>query len=67
MQSKNYQSALIDFNRVIDRQPNNKIAYYNRAITNYNLQKTNEACSDMRKASQLGYKKATLRINEVCK
>lgn len=46
----NYQDALTKFNEVIARQPNVPELYYNRAITNAALGKTDAALKDYRSA-----------------
>jgi len=51
----NYDSAIIDFTKAIDLNPNNKEAYFNRSQTYNNVKKSRNALDDALKAQSLGY------------
>ena len=51
----NYDSALIDFSKAIEMNPNNKEAYYNRSQTYNNIKNYRNALDDALKAQSLGY------------
>ncbi len=53
MQLGKFNEAKSDFNKVIQYQPKNARAYFNRAIANANLNKNEDAKRDLRKAAEL--------------
>lgn len=55
---ENYQAAIQDYSRVIDMQENLVNAYYLRGQAKARLGKTEEACSDWKKAAELGNREA---------
>ncbi len=65
---KDFSGAISDFSKAINLNPNNAKAYHERAkIKYYNMQKTEEACADWKKASELGHSAAKLWYNDECK
>ena len=60
--------ALIDFNSIIDKNPNEPVIYRFRAKSLFKKSGNfKTACPDMKKASELGDEEATRFMNEVCK
>lgn len=53
----NYQKALADFNRSIEINSNDPLLYINRAyLKRDDLNDNDGACTDLRKAQELGYR-----------
>lgn len=63
-QLKEYNGAIRDFSKVIEYEKNNAAAYYNRAHSNKQIGKNDEALSDLKKAAQLGDVRAQKAINK---
>ena len=63
---KQYDKALIAYSNAIRLTPTYAQAYYNRGLIKYNIGKTDEACSDFKKAYQYGYTDAGKLIKENC-
>ncbi len=55
------------FNRVIELYPDYAVAYFERAMTWYNIGVLNMVCRDLDKAESLGYSKATEAKAQACK
>lgn len=55
------------YNQAIANNPNDKISYYNRGLTKYELGDYRGACLDWSKAGELGLFDAYDLINEYCK
>ena len=62
-QLHNYKEAIQDFSKVIASEKQNSAAYYHRSISFKNVGKTDESESDMKRAAQLGDKRAQKAIN----
>jgi len=52
-----YESALSDINRSLELNPNNPMAYKNRALVFLATGKTENACNDLHKSLELGFTK----------
>jgi tetratricopeptide (TPR) repeat protein len=52
---KKYNEAIEDYTAAITYQSDYGVAYYNRAIAYYRLNKMEEACNDVKKAEELNY------------
>lgn len=64
---KDFRGSIEDHTKAIAINPNFAEAYYSRGFANFEFGDKNEACSDWRKASKLGYSKAYDLIKEYCK
>ena len=62
---KNYDVSFVDFNKAIDSNPNDQLAYYFRGLLKINRNDKNGACEDLSKSAELGYAKAkeTMKLN----
>lgn len=56
------EGVVIDCNKAIELEPNNKNAYFLRGLARYDLGKKEQACEDFSKAIELGF--SVLRIAE---
>ena len=66
---KNYYASISDYNKVIEIDPDNpKIsdAYYNRGLSKEKIGDRKGACSDWRKASELGDEDAAKWVRDQC-
>ncbi|MCB9202987.1 MAG: tetratricopeptide repeat protein [Flavobacteriales bacterium] len=64
---KNYAKALEDFNKMLtDISRQSGVLYFNRAMANFNTQKFENACSDWKKAKELGVPNAEKYIVKYC-
>ena len=63
---KNWEAALTDLNKVIELDPKYAEAYYNRSNAYLQLERTSEACTDMREAAKLGYDNAINYVAGLC-
>jgi tetratricopeptide (TPR) repeat protein len=64
LQLKDYNGAIRDFSKVIEFEKDNAAAYYNRAHSNKQIGKNDEALSDLKKAAQLGDVRAQKAIKK---
>lgn len=64
---ENYQAAIQDYSRVIEMQENLSDAYYLRGEAKARLGNTEEACTDWKKAAELGNKEAKDVVVYNCK
>lgn len=64
--SKDYKGAIPYCNEAIFSNPKEGEAYYYRGNAKYALKDTSGACIDLRKALELGYKKADEVILKSC-
>lgn len=55
---KDFNGAILDFNKAITVDPNNSLAYYDRGLCNVSLGNLDDACADLKKARALGIKTA---------
>ena len=62
----NYQGAIADFTKVIELDPDNADAYYNRGIKKSILKDLNGACADLRKSVILGRRDSQNFIGKKC-
>ena len=61
-----YKGALIDYNKAIQLDPKNALAYYNRGLAKLLLGQKDSGCLDLSKAGVLGYSQAYDAIKQVC-
>ena len=64
---KNYQAALLDFDRAIHADPECAEAYYARAVTNIKLKQNRGACADLKKALEYDKPEAAELLQKYCK
>ena len=62
-----YKGAVEDFNKAIQLNPDEAVAYNNRGNAKYFLKDMIGACKDWSKAGELGYSDAFILIKEYCK
>jgi tetratricopeptide (TPR) repeat protein len=55
LQADRYDRAISEFNRVLERNPQDARAYYERGLVYYNMGKYDKASQDARMAQSLGY------------
>jgi len=63
----NIKGALEDFNKCLELNPKMAVAYYNRAILYLERKQKENACNDLKQASELGYRYAQILIQQYCK
>lgn len=66
LQKGDYKSGVKSFNEVLDAQPANGQAYYNRGMCHARMRIMDKACEDWRKAKELGVKDAELLVETQC-
>ncbi len=59
--------ALADFTKCLELNPKMAVAYYNRALLFLDTNQREKACSDLKIASDLGYRYANLLMRQYCK
>lgn len=64
---KNHKEAIEDYSKALEIQSNRPAIYFNRGISKINLNKFTAGCKDLRKADQMGFKKAKKMIKMYCK
>lgn len=64
--SKNYDEALIEYDKVIKLEPENHLAFFNRGNTKFNLNDKLGACNDWTKAKELGSDYGQERLEIEC-
>lgn len=64
--NEDFLDAINDFNRAIEKDPNDVYAYFNRGVAHYNIGLKESACSDWQKAGELGNYKAFRYISRYC-
>jgi tetratricopeptide (TPR) repeat protein len=64
---REYEKAILSFDKAIGLKPNLATAYFGRAGANFAMGEHEKACEDWHKALDLGYKKAKEMIDGVCK
>lgn len=62
----NINGAISDFSKAIELKHDYAEAWYNRGVALYQLQKSDEACSDWQQASRLGFEQANAVISQYC-
>ena len=67
MEINKNEEALKDFNKVIQLDPNEKEAYYQRALVKIKLNNLESACEDLKLAEKIGEKRATEIMKKYCK
>jgi tetratricopeptide (TPR) repeat protein len=65
--SKDYLASVHDFDFAIDMNPHDDSSYYYRGNSKFNLGDKSGACSDWKKAGELGITKADDLIKQYCK
>jgi len=65
--SEEHESALIEYDKVIELEPNNHLAYFNRGNTKFSLGDKLGACNDWTKAKELGSEYADERLELECR
>ncbi len=63
---KDYKGAIKYYNKAIELNPNNAVAYYNRGLAKIHLGQKDNGCLDLSKAGELGHAKAYEVIKEYC-
>ena len=63
---KTLGGAIQDFNKAIELNPNNAVAYYNRGLAKIHLGQKDNGCLDLSKAGELGHAKAYEHIKDLC-
>ena len=64
---KNYNAAIADIDKMIELQPNNAEGYFMRGLTySAYLQNSEKGCPDLKKALDLGDKRAAALIRDYC-
>jgi tetratricopeptide (TPR) repeat protein len=64
---KHYKGAIQDYTSALSLNPKDKECYYNRAIAEYSGGNSDDACTDLEKASKLGDAMAKEVIREICR
>jgi tetratricopeptide (TPR) repeat protein len=59
--------AIKDYDRAIELDPSESIAYYNRALAKSRFRYTLDACIDLKKSEQLGIKQAGTIYTSYCR
>ncbi len=62
-----YQGALVDCNKAIDLNINDKKAFFTRGMAKNGLGDNSDACLDWSKAKELGYIQADSYLRKFCK
>jgi tetratricopeptide (TPR) repeat protein len=62
-----HAKAIDDFDRYLQANPNNDRAYLYRGLSEWELQRHDEACRDWQRASQLGNAQARSLVKQRCK
>ena len=65
LKSGSFQEAVNSFSRVIELDPKNGVAYYQRGLTHYKLGDKKQAMNDLKSAARLGYKKSIEFLNSI--
>jgi tetratricopeptide (TPR) repeat protein len=55
LQADRYDRAISEFNRVLEKNPRDARAYYERGLVYYNMGEYDKASQDVRRAQSLGY------------
>jgi len=63
---KNYEAAINDYTIVLYHYPNDPVSHYNRGIAYYETGDPQLACSDIKKALDLGLKRARKAWEKLC-
>ena len=61
-----YREAIQDFNKAIELNPNDSMAYNNMGLAKIKLGQKDSGCLDLSKAGEMGYMKAYDVIKEFC-
>jgi tetratricopeptide (TPR) repeat protein len=64
---EDYVGSINDYDLALKFNSSNGNIYYNKAMTEIKMNRTNDACSDLKKALQLGYYPANELITSNCK
>lgn len=64
---KDFKSAISYYSTAIEINPKNPDYFFNRGISYYQLGKTENGCSDIKKASEMGHKQAEQTLKKYCK
>jgi tetratricopeptide (TPR) repeat protein len=67
MKLERYTDAIEDYTVALVYQPEYALALYNRAMTKIKLKKAEEACSDLKRAEELGMKVEGKVKSKICK
>jgi len=62
-----YLSAAADYSKIIELEPDNGNAYYNRGICYAQVELKENACNDFYQAGELGFFEAYEVIKDYCK
>jgi tetratricopeptide (TPR) repeat protein len=63
---RQYEAAILDFNKAIELDPTNGEAYFGRGSAKFALHDNTAACQDWKKALSHGYKQAKEMLKNVC-
>lgn len=64
--NEDFLDAINDFNKALEKDPEDVYAYFNRAVAQYNIGLKENACKDWQKAGELGNYKAFRYISRYC-
>lgn len=64
--NEDFLDAINDFNKAVEKDPEDVYAYFNRAVAQYNIGLKENACKDWQKAGELGNYKAFRYISRYC-
>ena len=67
MHSKKYYLAIESFSKVLEQEPENKNAFFNRGMARYKLGQLTTACEDFEQARKLGHSEGYNQVKEHCK
>ena len=62
-----FEEATKDYDVAISYYPDFAMAFYNRGIANHNLGNNTQACDDIKKSLELGFKQAEDTLMKMCK
>lgn len=64
--SKDFNAAAQSLNKVLEFDPKNGAAWFNKGLVNIYLQQTDEGCNDLSRAGELGVSSAYVVIKKYC-
>ena len=64
---RNFEESINMFNKAIEIKNDYPEAYYKKGVVLYYINKRNKACSEWKKANELGHEGAASKLQEYCK